>query len=346
MSLPYIVGHPIKKPSDFYGFHELVALFYNIIGGENAHSVSLLGLKRSGKTSLLYHLAHSSVLAKYVANPDDYVTLYVDFSTCNTPTKFYRQVYQELIRRLGNISAQEHEHLRDLPGADDINWLLRQYPGRRVILLLDEFDRVIHGTFDQDFLSELRAIASASDNELAIVTASYDNLEHVGGKLGLTSTSPFYNIFYPKYLYLNGLDEVAARDLIRKPAEQEGVFFNDDEVKSIHQMAGTLPFLLQMSAGKWFLAKKRNEQLLNLEEIQRELVDEARPYCENWWRDLEEENRILLGEVAKKESIASNSFQDPAMEDRIRFLKNYGLVIEKEGALHINGLILATCIHR
>lgn len=345
MSVPYIVGHPIKKPSNFYGFHELISLFYNIVAGRNVHSVSLLGLKRSGKTSLLYHLAHPSVLMKYVTNPDIYMILYVDFSICNTPAKFYRQVYQELMRLSGNTSTREHEHLRGLPGADDITWLLRQYPGRRVILLLDEFDRVIHGTFDQDFLSELRSIAGAPDNELAIVTASYNSLENVGGRLGLSSTSPFYNIFYPQHLYLNGLGEIAAKDLIRKPAEQDGVFFTDKEVDDIQNTAGTFPFLLQMSAGKWFLAKRKGPPL-NQEELQRELINEARPYCESWWRDLDKKQRLLLCEIAKKRQVPNAKFQEDNYQERLQFLKNYGLVIEEQGTLRINGLILAKSIHR
>ena len=49
--MSYIVGHPIKHPADFYGRHEEVARLFEIIGGRQAQSVSVLGLRRVGKTS-------------------------------------------------------------------------------------------------------------------------------------------------------------------------------------------------------------------------------------------------------------------------------------------------------
>ena len=108
VSVPYIVGNPIKKSSDFYGVHELLARLSDIIDGKQAQSVSLLGLKRSGKTSLLYYLDHPSDLAQYVANPDAYVTLYVDFSVCDTPSEFFRQVYQGLLHKLVSMPMPKY----------------------------------------------------------------------------------------------------------------------------------------------------------------------------------------------------------------------------------------------
>jgi hypothetical protein len=342
MPVPYIVGSPIKKPSNFYGMHELVARLADLIDGRQPQSVSLLGLKRSGKTSLMYYIAHPSVLAQHVVNPDAYVTLYVDFSVCDTPAMFYRQVYQGLLHRLSSAPASEQEKVTN-PDSEDIHWLLRRFPVRRVLLLLDEVDHLTQGAFDQSFLLQLRALAGAQDTELAYITASFHNLDQIGGSLGLPSTSPFYNIFYPSYFYLSGLSKAEGADLIRRPAEQEGIVFSDEEVENIQAMAGTLPFLIQMSACKWFLGK-RDKQSLTPEQIQRELVGEANPFFERWWRDLGEENHLLLREIAQKGSISVDDFQNPIAEEILRFLKRYGLVIEEKGTLHINGSVLATWI--
>lgn len=342
MSVPYIVGYPIKDPNNFYGFHGLVKQLYDIVGGRQAQSVSLLGLKRSGKTSLLHYLSHPSVLAQHVPNPDAYVMLYIDFSTCDTPTRFYRRVYKMLLQLLGSAPVPGYEQVAE-PDLGNIAWLLGQYPDRRVLLLLDEFDLLTQGAFDQSFLLQLRALAGARDTDLAFITASFKSLEHMGDSLGLPSTSPFYNIFYPSRFYLSGFHKTEVMNLIRQPAEQEGVFFTDQEIENIQAMAGTLPFLLQMSACKWFLMKRDGQFLMRVE-IQKELVDEASPFFESWWRDLEEENRLLLGEIARKGSVSGDGFQNPESEEGLRFLKNYGLVIEEEGTLRVNGLILATWI--
>jgi hypothetical protein len=342
MSVPYIVGYPIKDPNNFYGFRGLAKQLYDIVGGRQAQSVSVLGLRRSGKTSLLYYLAHPSILKQHVSRSDDYVMLYLDFSTCKTPVDFYQKVYRDLLIKLTNIPEPAPSVS---PTIDDIALLLCHFPNRRVVLLLDEFDHLTQGAFDQSFLLQLRVLAGARDTDLAFITASFKSLEHIGDSLGLPSTSPFYNIFFPSRFYPSELSKTEAADLIRRPAEQEGVDFTDEEVENIQAMAGTLPFLLQMSACKWFLMKRDGQSVVQ-EEIQKELVDEANPFFEGWWRDLEEKNRLLLGHIAQKGSILGNNLQNPGAEEELRFLKNYGLVIEEKGTLRVNGLVLATWVRR
>ena len=50
--MSYIVGHPIKHPADFYGRLEQATRFFEIIGGRQAQSVSILGVRRAGKRQL------------------------------------------------------------------------------------------------------------------------------------------------------------------------------------------------------------------------------------------------------------------------------------------------------
>ena len=94
--MSYIVGHPIKHPADFYGRHEQVTRFYEIIGGRQAQSVSVLGVRRAGKTSFLQYIAHPSTMAQYLADPDDYTMVYIDLSSCKSPSDFYYRLLQRL----------------------------------------------------------------------------------------------------------------------------------------------------------------------------------------------------------------------------------------------------------
>ncbi|MCP4425777.1 MAG: ATP-binding protein, partial [Chloroflexi bacterium] len=80
--MSYIVGHPIKKPADFYGRSEQTRRFFEIIGGTQAQSVSVLGLRRAGKTSFLQYVAHKDVMARYLPDPENYAMVYVDMSSC------------------------------------------------------------------------------------------------------------------------------------------------------------------------------------------------------------------------------------------------------------------------
>jgi hypothetical protein len=53
VTVPYIAGTPIKDPAHFHGYQGLVNWWFSIVDGNQAQSVSLLGLRKSGKTSLL-----------------------------------------------------------------------------------------------------------------------------------------------------------------------------------------------------------------------------------------------------------------------------------------------------
>ncbi|MEJ2750706.1 MAG: AAA family ATPase, partial [Anaerolineae bacterium] len=172
--MPYIVGHPIKRPEDFYGRSQQTHHFFEIIGGAQTQSVSILGLRRAGKTSFLQYVANEEVIARYLPDPQNYVMVYVDMSTCKTPSDFYRRLLTRLKIALGQ-GQPINLWKESPPGAArmyDVEALLCQFPQKRVILLLDEFDHLKTAAFDQDFLTELRAMTSVWDYELACVTAS------------------------------------------------------------------------------------------------------------------------------------------------------------------------------
>lgn len=58
--------------------------------------VSVLGLRRAGKTSFLQHVAHPEVMAGFLSDADRYAMIYVDVSACRTPGDFYGRVARRL----------------------------------------------------------------------------------------------------------------------------------------------------------------------------------------------------------------------------------------------------------
>ena len=103
--MSYIVGHPIKHPADFYGRHEQTTRFFEIIGGRQAQSVSILGVRRAGKTSFLQYVAHPATMAHYLPNTDEYNMVYLDMSSCKTPSDFYYRLLQRLKVSPGNAQT-------------------------------------------------------------------------------------------------------------------------------------------------------------------------------------------------------------------------------------------------
>lgn len=338
--MPYIVGHPIKKPADFYGRHNQALRFFEIIGGTQAQSVSILGLRRAGKTSFLQYVTHKEVMARYLPDPDNYVMVYIDLSSCKTPSDFYHRL---LIRLKVLLGQGERINLwrESPPGAAkmyDVEVLLCQNPDRRVVLLLDEFDHLKTDAFNQDFLTELRAMTSVLDYELACVTASYWDLYQLGSHIGLPPTSPFYNIFYPTPIYLSGLKKAEAQALIREPAERAGLTVTAKDVGRIQQLAGSMPFFLQAAAAKWFEDKGVNGRP-NPAKVGSHLVAVMSPYFAQWWRSFSKCEQDYLKALARKEPISELPYSELELTETVRRLSHYGLLVRRGNDVQINGMV-------
>ncbi len=338
--MSYIVGHPIKKPADFYGRHHQALRFFEIIGGTQAQSLSILGLRRAGKTSFLQYVAHENVMARYLPDPDNYVMVYMDMSSCKTPSEFYYRLLARLKRLLGEgqpISLLKKSS-PDATKMYHVESLLCQYPERRVVLLLDEFDHLKTAAFDQDFLTELRAMTSVLDYELACVTASYWDLYQLGSHIGLPPTSPFYNIFYPTPLYLPGLKPSVAQALIREPAERAGYAVEAEDMRWIQQLAGSMPFFLQATASEWFQEKRRNGRPIPAK-IASRLVANMSPYFAQWWRHFTACERDLLLSLARQEPVDQLPYDEIELKEAVRRLHHYGLLVRHGERFHINGAV-------
>ncbi len=345
--MSYIVGHPIRHPADFYGRYKQVVRFYEIIGGTQAQSVTIRGVRRAGKTSFLQYVAHQEVMARYLPNPEQYAMIYVDISSCKAPSDFY----QRLLRRLRSVlgkSAPVNLWKGSQDGATtmyDVEAYLCQFPDRRIILLLDEFDQLRIDTFNQDFLTELRAMTSVLDYDLACVTASYWDLYYLGNKVGLPPTSPFYNIFYPSPLFLPGFKDNEVETLIRSPIKNADVLFLPAEIDQIRQIAGTLPFFVQATAAQWY-RRKRMEKAVKPRRILRQLAADLSPYFDQWWRYLDQVQQNLLYSLAHKELMDQLPYGSLELSEAIRHLQNYGLLREENGKLVINGAIFISWIRQ
>lgn len=339
--LTYIVGHPIKRPQDFYGRSRQTARFFEIVAGTQTQSLSVLGVRRAGKTSFLQYVSHEEVMARYIPNPRDYVMVYIDMSSCKTPADFYGRLLNKLNQSLsGTKPVNLWQSAPGAPTLYDVEALLCQHPHRRIILLLDEFDHIRTGAFTEDFLTELRAMTGVLEYDLACVTASYWDLYQLGQHIGLPPTSPFYNIFYPTPLYLPGLELADVELLIRQPAEQTGLSYVDAEVADIYALSGSLPFFIQAAAAKWYetrlygLPPTFNDMLP-------QLVASLTPYFDQWWRELSRCERVLLHSLALRTAVTDALCPTYDLNAARQRLRAYGLIVPGRDGWSVNGVIFA-----
>ncbi|MBM4459904.1 MAG: hypothetical protein FJ011_19435 [Chloroflexi bacterium] len=225
---PYVERGMIRNPLQFFGRgRELDEIFGRLA---TMGSVSVVGERRIGKSSLLYHIAQLGDERLGAG----YTCYYLDLQRVLSTAEFYQRACEAL-------AAEGDTHL-------DFE---RAIAGKKVVLCLDEFEQVAgNRAFGPDFFGVLRSLAQTG--ELALVTATQRTLPELY-RAGEIPTSPFFNIF--TLLRLGSLAEAEARQLVAQPAERVGRAFSDDEVNFILNLAGTYPYRLNVACGLLYEAK-------------------------------------------------------------------------------------------
>ncbi|MCA9949214.1 MAG: ATP-binding protein [Anaerolineales bacterium] len=331
MNLPYIVGPPIQKATDFYGRSTEIARVYEILAGQQVQSLSVLGLARVGKTSFLKQVARPEVKAAYLVQPERYIFILLDVALCKSAELFYQKLFLELVSILRiNISKPLHIPSSSSISLYDIEDLLLQISGYRVVLLLDNFDSILDGEYDLEFMTELRALVGAWEYELACITASYLDLYTLGVAMGLPPTSPFYNIFYPSPIFLAGLDVQACDQLICEPLRGSEYSCSNGVVAEICETAGTIPICMQSTAVRWWRQPGLERPLLvNV--------------FTRWWDAFTYLEKTLLLKIAMKQSLTAGKV-DISTRETLQRLLDYGVIVESAMELRLNGNLWANWI--
>ncbi|HRQ37965.1 MAG TPA: AAA family ATPase [Chloroflexota bacterium] len=345
--MPYTVGHPVQSPSDFYGRVRQIAQLFETIGGAHPQSANVIALPRSGKTSFLRQIAHPSVMVRHVRQPERLVMVYVDMASSKTPGQFYYRILTQLKMSLGQVHTGFlwKESPPEQTSIYDVEAFLCHFPLHRIVLLLDDFDALHTDTFDRRFLTELRAMTSVNDYDLVCVTTTRTDLHQISSRVGLPATSPFFNIFSPTPIYLAEVETAVIDPLITQPALQAGLPFSAADVQQIQRLAGTLPFMLQLTAARW-LYHKRLDGSPDAGVVQTQLVAELSPCFSQWWAQFDACQQQLLTELAAARPISCSPFSHFTIAEAERRLRQLGVVVDRRRGTAVNGGIFATWVRQ
>ncbi len=202
---PFYNRKMIKKEKEFIGrIREIDDIINRLRGG---NSVSVVGERKIGKSSLLYNLYLRG--NKLLDDPEkkQYKFVYIDLQdiAMTTPERFVKKVLKKLDIKYDTISVKE-DPIVEFSELLEIN----SEKGIKPILLIDEFEEIIERTdFNDDFINALRYLANSG--YLTYVVASQMSLREITDKGKLTS--PFWNIFATLKLDVfsadNNLEETA-----------------------------------------------------------------------------------------------------------------------------------------
>ena len=341
---PFTFGNPIKDPARFFGREAEIRQITNRLLSSAHESTSIIGERRIGKTSLLYHLAHPEVSARLGLTPDKFCLVYADFQglTDITPTRFWQRVLKKMSRSvcdeslkpaIEKLSGQESFDLFDLEDLFEST----QDKGLTVVLMMDEFEYVTQNpNFKGDFFGGLRALAI--HHGVALLPATRRELVDLCHSEEIKG-SPFFNIFANVVLRPFPLTDAAALvDGYETSLEET---FSAEERAFILRLGGGQPFFLQIAGH--YLVEAKSQGLRTRPLFERVIADfdqQADPhYSYSWSHCTESEKITLLGILAlnqeKDKKGATHAERLQKMNSRAHLdvvaLGKRGLVVETEG---------------
>jgi hypothetical protein len=332
---PYVhLGKPIRKFQHFYGHRRELARAFDDV--RNGQCVSVFGIRRIGKTSLLFQLLDPDALAVY--HPGDSV-LCVYLECVRLARMSSGQVCAEIMRRVcRQLNRYPHVTL-ERPG-ETLNYrdfedhvLALHDAGIRLVLLLDEFEQLASNPrLDVDFFLGLRALHI--EHELTYVTASLHPIMELAFSREEILSSPFPNIFDSVRLGL--FSESEARELIRVA----GVFSPQTE-RLLLDLTGGHPLALQYACH--FAFERRSETGTALKADDRfvvwKTVEAMEGQYRHYWRHLSTDQKRVLGAPAY---FAKQIQEDTPVANLFKDLVTLGLLIEcPDGSFRYAGRALA-----
>lgn len=286
---PFFYGGAVP-PALFYGRQDIVAAVVQRVGGQTAQSISIVGERRMGKSSLL---AYIKARAADCFNADlNMLLISLDLTRgyCHTRRGLMRYLRRELTRAWRDPwPAAEDGDLAAFDFAlEDLN-----NDGIRLLLCLDEVENLTQRAAEfNDVLEDWRACGS--HGQLAMITASAQPLADLCATGGLTS--PFYNIFEQRRLRL--LDRAEWQALVTGHMAATA-----EELTFIERVAGGQPFFTQMAAGYLWQAQANGRP--DYEAVYRELQNQIEPHLRHLWAKLNPTEQAVLRRLATGAATAS-----------------------------------------
>ncbi len=330
---PYIVGLPISDPVNYYRAKDQAGHFYSAVLGPQLNCLSILGARRSGKTSFINLICHPRIHQEYLSPAEIQCLVMVNLnlqSGITSPGLFFRYLVLKTFEAV-QAHGNSNEMRANLPNTINEQYVRSFFKGLRdngwrMILILDELEKFGNNDlFDISFFDFLRSISNDSEGKIAWVTTSYRNVDKVQVNKGIQDTSAFFNLFNQRRMVGSlSLDE--ARNLICTPAEKEkNLKYEEEDIDFLIRLAGRMPFPLQASASLLYQnylqgAKggKTHPQLTQL------FAGNMDNLYAHYWSHFETPERTVLIKLAHAKEVETNE------KIIIRDLEEYGFLIDPQ----------------
>jgi serine/threonine protein kinase len=310
---PYLNRAMIKRPAEFFGRTKEVRKIYSRLDAPDPQSISVVGDRRIGKSSLLNYIYHPKNRKQHMQNNDNAVFAYLDFQSdaaFDVP---------KFIDFLFNMFTLECKGTHDFAGRartlDELRAVVQELhdAGKRIVILMDEFESITRNPkFEKQFFSFLRSLGN--NYKVAYVTSSSEDLQQMCYDKDIAD-SPFFNIFGK--LPLRPFTREEAVELVTAPSKAEGVPL-EAYADEIIGLAGLFPLYLQIGCSTVFEYLVENEGAgPNWDEIRRGFMDEVEQHYRFVWERMDEAARGNLARVAAGKPVSKEyGFVNEELERR------------------------------
>lgn len=331
---PYLNRVAIKDPRQFFGRSREVSKIFSRLGASRPQSISVVGERRIGKSSLLYFIDHPEVRARFLDRSETYAFAFIDLQQKRrlTLTEFFKEMFALLAKEIGEGSLTSLE-----PTFDSVRAVLEDFrrDGRKLVVLFDEFDAITtNRAFDLEFYSFLRSIANNYD--VAYVTSSARDLQELC-HTQLIADSPFFNIF--TNVFLRAFTRKEAAELIARPSAEAGLAL-EGYARRILDIAGYFPYFLQIACSAYFDHLLESDGKLDREEVEATFLDEAKGQFRFIWDHMNEGQRRAIREFVEDGAVGKE--QEHVYED----LKRAGYFIEDDRGPRVFSSLFSSVISR
>jgi serine/threonine protein kinase len=352
---PYLNRFMIKRPEDFFGRQQEIKRVFARLNTTPPGSISIVGDRRIGKSSLLNMVYSRRSREEHLQNPERMVMVFLDLQQekgMSLPS------FIRLLRGMVNVEARGRVTVSDC--ADDLEGIKEMVArldqaGLHLAILLDEFETVTSNpSFDLEFFSFLRYLANHFN--VSYLTSSARDLQILCHTKEI-SDSPFFNIF--STMRLGVFRRLDVEELIRVPSERVGRPLAPYAEELIN-LAGHFPFYLQIACCHTleYLDEVPDGSQPDFNEIGRRFYDEAKLHYRYIWDAMDSLERSTIVRLARGRGIPDSlchvldelnrrSFVTPAPGGRPRlFAESFAEFIRNEGMGRENGSLLSRIFGR
>lgn len=238
---PFIVGPPITYPCHFFGREQELRRIFGLLNRFPLQNVAVIGLHRSGKTSLLHYLKSITTADRAQLRPGqrtDWLQQPERFNWIFTDFQDARMCKLEGLLR--HFLTGLKLPVPDPCNLDNFLEAVSHQVHTPTVILLDEIGAALASPeLDQQFWWSLRSLGcNQTDGNLGFILTSHEVPAHLARDHG--KPSPFFNIF-GHTLTLGPLKDLEARELVASSPKP----FYPEDVEWILGQSGLWPSLLQ-----------------------------------------------------------------------------------------------------